>query len=73
MRRLEPEVRERVIAKIEQYASDPTSLAHQVTALSGRECLRMRIDAYRVIFNVEREDPAIMVIRGVLRRRESSD
>ena len=73
MRRLEPEVREHIVAKIEQYAGDPTSLANQVTALSGSECLRMRIGAYRVIFRLQGEMPLIMAIKGVLHRIESYD
>ena len=73
MRRLDPEDRERVVTRIEQYADDPESIANQVTALSGSECLRMRVSACRVIFRLEHENPVVMAIRGVLQRRESCD
>ena len=73
MRRLDPQNRERVVDKIEQYADDPASLANQVTALLGSEYLRMRVGAYRVIFRLEHENPVIMAISRVLHRRESYD
>lgn len=73
MRRLDPEDRERVVTRIEQYADDPESLANQVTALSGSGFLRMRVSACRVIFRLEHENPVVMAIKGVLHRRESCD
>ena len=73
MRRLDPQNRERIVAKIEQYADDPTSLTNQVTALSGSGYLRMRVSVYRVIFRLEHETTVIMAIRRVLHRRESYD
>ena len=36
MRRLATRDRERIVAKIEQYARDPASLARQVTPLTGK-------------------------------------
>ncbi len=73
MCRLEPQNRERIVAKIEQYADDPTSPANQLTTVSGSECLRMRLGVHRVIFRLEHETPVIMAIRRVLHRRESYD
>ncbi len=74
MRRLAPRDRERILAKIEQYAEDPASLANQVIALSGSQYWRMRVGRYRVIFNnVEHGKTAIMAIQRVLHRRESYD
>ena len=73
MRRLDPQDRERIVAKVEQYADEPASITGQVTALSGSECLRMRVGAYRVIFKLEHESPVAMAIRGVLHRREAHD
>ena len=35
MRRLTARDRQRIVAKVEQYASDPNSLAAQVIALTG--------------------------------------
>ena len=71
MRRLDPQDRERIVAKVEQYADEPALITDQVTVLSGSECLRMRVGAYRVIFRLERENPMVMAIRGVLHRREA--
>ena len=73
MRRLDPQNRERVVDKIEQYADDPASLTNQVTALLGSEYLRMRVGLCRVIFKLEHENPVAMAIRGVLHRREAHD
>ena len=38
-------------AKIEAYAADPLSLANNVTALKGREGLRLRVGDWRVIMD----------------------
>ena len=40
----------RVVAKIERYAADPGSLAHQVVRLQGSRTLRLRVGAYRAVF-----------------------
>ena len=71
MRQLDPQDRERVVTQVEQYADEPASITGQVTALSGSECLRMRVGAYRVIFRLECENPVVMAIRGVLQRRNA--
>ena len=54
MRRLSARIRDRIIAKIEQYASDPSSLANQVVALTDSPYRRMRVGNYRVIFQGNR-------------------
>ena len=61
------------MTRIEQYAENPARLANEVAALSGTDCLRMRVGACRVIFRLEHENPVVMAIRGVLQRRESCD
>lgn len=53
MRRLAAQDRERIIAKVEQYARDPVSLANQVIILTGSVYRRMRVGDYRVIFGIE--------------------
>ena len=73
MRRLSERDRERAIAKIEQYALDPVSLARQVTPLTGSEYLRLRVGSYRIIFAVEHREPSVMVILRVRHRREAYD
>lgn len=67
MRRLDTRDRERVIAKIEQYASDPAALANQVIILAGSRYWRLRVGNYRVIFNAESD--GIMIVLRVRHRR----
>ena len=73
MRRLPARERERIIAKIEQCAANPTSLARQVVALTGGPYRRLRVGDYRVIFDVEQGNPANMVVLRVRHRREAYD
>ena len=42
---------QRIIAKIEQYAQEPEPQANNVTALKGREGIRLRVGDWRVIMN----------------------
>ena len=71
MRRLSAGDRERIIAKIEQYASDPASLAAQVTALRGSAYLRLRVGNYRVIFGTDHDERSHMLVLRVRHRREA--
>ena len=73
MRHLTTQDRERVVAKIERYAADPTSFANQVSRLTGSEHRRMRVGNYRVIFTVESDKIAVMVVLRVRHRREAYD
>ncbi len=73
MRRLPARQRDRIIAKIEQYAANPASLARQVVALTGGPYRRLRVGDYRVIFNVEQDNPSTMVVLRVRHRREAYD
>ena len=41
----------RIVAKVEDYAADPASQANNVTALKGREGIRLRIGDWRVIMH----------------------
>lgn len=40
---------QRIMAKIEAYAADPSAQANNVTALQGRPGLRLRVGDWRVI------------------------
>ena len=73
MRRLAARDRERIVAKIEQYSTNPESLANQVIALTGGKYHRMRVGNYRVLFAVERGRLVIMVVLRVRHRREAYD
>ena len=70
MRRLVAQDRERIIAKVEQYARDPVSLANQVIMLIGSEYRRMRVGDYRVIFGIEYNKTTVLVVLRVRHRRE---
>ncbi len=73
MRRLSAQDRERIIAKIEQYAEDPASLARQVITLTGGKYRRLRVGSHRVLFNIEHDKAMTMVVLRVRHRRESYD
>ena len=51
LRRMPADTAQRIIAKIEQYAEEPGSQANNVTALKGREGIRLRVGDWRVIMN----------------------
>ena len=73
MRRLAPRDGTRIISKIEQYAGNPESLANQVTTLTDSRYRRLRAGSHRVIFSIERGEPASMVVLRVRHRREAYD
>ena len=73
MRRLAAQDRERIIAKIEQYATDPESLSRQVITLTGGKYRRLRVGSHRVLFNIEHDKAMTMVVLRVRHRRESYD
>jgi len=69
MRSLGSRDRERIIAKIEQYAADPASLSRQVTMLTGSQYRRLRVGNYRMIFDIEAD--RTMILLRVRHRREA--
>ena len=71
VRRLAPIDRERIIAKIEQYAGNPGSLARQVITLTGSRYRRLRVGNHRVIFRVERGDASTMIVLRIRHRSEA--
>ena len=73
MRRLAIRDREQVIAKIEQYASNPGSLAKQVITLTGSGYRRIRVGNHRVIFDITRDASTVMQVLRVRHRREAYD
>ncbi len=73
MRRLAARDRERIIAKIEQYAENPASLARQVIALTDSPYRRLRVGQHRVIFNTEHGEPSTLIVLRVRHRREAYD
>ena len=73
MQRLDARDRERLVAKIEQYARDPASLARQVLTLTDGKFRRLRVGSHRVISSIEQGETPIMVVLRVRHRREAYD
>lgn len=40
----------RIMAKVEDYVANPASLANMVTELVGKDCWRLRVGDFRVLF-----------------------
>ena len=51
LRRMPANMARRILDKIEAYAADPQSQANNVTALPGREGIRLRVGDWRVIMH----------------------
>ncbi len=51
LRRMPSNTATRILEKIDAYAADPLSQANNVTALSGREGIRLRVGDWRVIMH----------------------
>lgn len=49
--RIPADVARRIMAKVDQYAADPASLANNVKALTGRDGIRLRVGDWRVIMD----------------------
>ena len=73
MRRLAGAERRRIVAKVEQYAGDPTSLANKVIQLAGGTNRRLRVGDYRVLFTIEHGPTVVMVVMRVRHRRAAYD
>ncbi|MCY4364904.1 MAG: type II toxin-antitoxin system RelE/ParE family toxin [Chloroflexi bacterium] len=73
MRRLAPQDRQRILARVEQYARNPESLSNQVIMLVGSRYRRLRVGDHRVLFNVERGETPIMAVLRVRHRSEAYD
>ena len=41
----------RIETKVAEYAADPAALANNVTALKGREAVRLRVGDWRIIMH----------------------
>jgi mRNA interferase RelE/StbE len=62
LRKMPVGVAERIIGKIEQYAADPASQANNVTALKGRDGIRLRVGDWRVIMN---DDGVVLAVLDI--------
>jgi mRNA interferase RelE/StbE len=59
LRRIPANIALRIMEKIDAYATDPASQANNVTALQGREGIRLRVGHWRVIM-LDGEDHDIL-------------
>jgi len=62
LRKMRADVAERIMGKIEQYAANPSSQANNVTALKGREGIRLRVGDWRVIMN---DDGVVLAVLDI--------
>lgn len=49
LRRMPANVATRIEAKVTEYAANPAALANNVTAMKGRDAVRLRVGDWRVI------------------------
>lgn len=71
MRRMPGRLRDRIVAKVEQYAAEPSSLANQVKRLAGSDLSRLRIGDHRAIFRIEEGSVTVLVVLTVRHRSEA--
>lgn len=71
LRGMPTNVRERVVAKIEQYAAEPSALANNVTALKEDPgVFRLRVGDWRVLFS---EDGVVVAVLRIAPRGSAYD
>ena len=51
LRRMPAKTASRIETKVAEYAADPAALANNVTALKGREAVRLRVGDWRIIMH----------------------
>jgi mRNA interferase RelE/StbE len=51
LRRMPANIAKLIMAKVEQYATEPASLANNVTELKGSPYIRLRVGDWRVIMD----------------------
>lgn len=61
LRRMPANEAKRIVAKIDAYAANPSDLAHNVTALQGRDGIRLRVGDWRVIM----EDGVVLAVLDI--------
>jgi mRNA interferase RelE/StbE len=64
---LSTEVQDRIEAKLDQLAMNPSALTNQIKPLKGVKALRLRVGDYRVIFT---DEGVILMILKVGHRRD---
>ena len=74
LRKMDAQVRTRIVDKINVYASDPMGQANNVAPLRQRPGHRLRVGAYRVIFSIGDDgDVTVLTVLDVGHRKEIYD
>lgn len=74
LRQIDPQIRTRIVDKINAYASDPKALANNVAPLKQRPGYRLRVGQYRVVFAIgDSGDVTILTVLDVGHRKEIYD
>ncbi len=73
LKSIEQKARDRIIAKVVQYAAAPASQANNVKHLTGSPFYRLRVGDYRVIFSLDGEVATMMTVTRIRPRREAYD
>lgn len=63
LRKMPREIAQRVRSWLERVAADPFARHPNVTKLQGRPAYRLRVGDWRVIYEIEREELVILVLR----------
>jgi len=61
LRRMPRNMAERIVAKVEAYAANPATQANNVTALQGRNAIRLRVGDWRIIM----EDGVVLAVLDI--------
>jgi mRNA interferase RelE/StbE len=61
-KRLPRNLRNRITAKIEEVAADPTGQHPQVKPLVGIDALRLRVGDWRVLFELDHANKVLLVL-----------
>ncbi len=68
LRKLPEDVRRRIAVRIDALATDPTPAG--IEPLKGeRDCFRLRVGEYRILYQIERKADAVLIAR-IRHRRE---
>jgi mRNA interferase RelE/StbE len=59
---LDPTVKERVEAALDQLAVAPLSLRNQIKRLKGQTSLRLRVGDWRIIFELRSDEILVLMI-----------
>lgn len=71
LKAIEAKTRDRIIAKIVQYAAAPATQANNVKHLTGSPFYRLRVGDYRVIFSLDGDVATVMTVIRIRHRREA--